>query len=547
MDDTEVKILISAIDNYSKQLKDANGKIKELSTGVNEAGKAFSGMSVLSTNALLDIGYKILDIGGKLYDFGKILFEASADAETANLALEVSFENAGLAVGNNIEIFKRLSEQVQKNSIYSKEESERVLALAASFGFSADQLQKLLPILTDVGAKGTLLTGKIVSLESALRAMQMGAEGSERALRQFGIQLTPAQTEMIKTADEGDRLGLIMDIVGDKALGMSDKLSTTATGGVEKLKNSWNDMLTELTSSEGWSVMMTAASIPINNLAESIKANKEQTTGYSIAVHNLNQEFLSGKISFLEYYNTLPKLNREMNILNAEYIEAQGTFYNFGMFLDGLNQQTIDYTSSVNDLTDASNTNSKSIISESISFKQLQDKITEQKGAIQNLLLTRGQSTVLTEVERQLLVKLQADLEKTTSKYNEITAATDRFVASATKANGFLSNSGFTGKIEGWKPGGGTFDIPGFGKITVPDQSKGSIDLGKNPIKKVHDFMITPGGETLKISPRDTIVGFEDSSKFGNGKSININIGNIYGLDPDNIALALQNQLNTMI
>jgi len=58
---------------------------------------------------------------------------------------------------------------------------------------------------------------------------------------------------------------------------------------------------------------------------------------------------------------------------------------------------------------------------------------------------------------------------------------------------------------------------------------------------KFDDFMIAPGGQPMSISPNDTIVGYKGDSPFGGGMIVNIE--NIYGTDPSEMATALEENL----
>jgi hypothetical protein len=93
---------------------------------------------------------------------------------------------------------------------------------------------------------------------------------------------------------------------------------------------------------------------------------------------------------------------------------------------------------------------------------------------------------------------------------------------------------GFTGGASGYYAG-------------VNADAMAAINNGAH-IGNYSDFMIAPGGQPMNIDPNDTIVGFKGEPPFaGKGTTINITGNNIYGVDADNIADALQKKLGNMI
>jgi hypothetical protein len=112
---------------------------------------------------------------------------------------------------------------------------------------------------------------------------------------------------------------------------------------------------------------------------------------------------------------------------------------------------------------------------------------------------------------------------------------------------GLLSKIKALNKPNNYGSGGGSATDKIEGGSNKDYINRGTDKYGK-PIN-VKDFLITPRGDVLKISPRDTIVGFEPSSKaFGDkGNSYNIKIDNVYGVNADDISDALQKKLSNMI
>jgi len=69
--------------------------------------------------------------------------------------------------------------------------------------------------------------------------------------------------------------------------------------------------------------------------------------------------------------------------------------------------------------------------------------------------------------------------------------------------------------------------------------------FGGGKVRKVNDFILTNSGQVLETNPNDTIIGTKNPGGLGGG--IIINIDNVYGLNPDMLAEALQDKLSEMI
>jgi hypothetical protein len=67
--------------------------------------------------------------------------------------------------------------------------------------------------------------------------------------------------------------------------------------------------------------------------------------------------------------------------------------------------------------------------------------------------------------------------------------------------------------------------------------------------EELQDFMFRPGKAPVRFSKNDTIIGMKNPEKLigkGTGISLTIN-GDVYGVDADQIAYALQTKLNSLI
>jgi phage-related protein len=87
-------------------------------------------------------------------------------------------------------------------------------------------------------------------------------------------------------------------------------------------------------------------------------------------------------------------------------------------------------------------------------------------------------------------------------------------------------------------------------KKTMKLEEKNKKTATKNTIYgddviRLNDFILTKGGKIIETNPNDTIIGTKNPASLGN--NIVINIDTVNGMDPDELAIALQKRLEVMI
>jgi hypothetical protein len=544
-DDQKVSIIIEAVDKYSKQLEDVSKKLDKLAkNSIDSASKTNKGFQVMGMN----IPYATAAITAAataMIAFGDAAYKAFADAELATVGMTLALNDAGV---NGIDTFMQLSKQIQRTTIYTDEEAQRAIALASSFGYTEQQLKTLIPTLADMASKGTLVTGSSMTMESALRAMQMGAEGSERALRSFGITLSDTQVAALKAASEGERLGMIMDIIKSKTEGAAETLDKTATGGMARLKDAWSEFIEAFGSDIAPAVnaLGTALTWLIENFTlamESIQIIVQSKVAQLITAFGFLWDSIKTGTWDIESFK------KQMLSIEEQVYDASKKLYDHTAAVE-------DNTTATNTAIEASGSKVAAIEKEKTAYQQLQQKIEDQKNAIYDLLLARGLDTVLTDTEKAKLKSLQDELAKSSAAYDAITRSANSAYSAASRANSTgvsRALAGYTGLAPGFS--GGYFSgvnaaaSAAINAAAGGPSTRGYINLSSRPSVTSHeDFMIAPGGQVLDINPNDTIVGFKGEPPFGGkGTTINITGNNIYGVDADNIADALQKKLGNMI
>lgn len=544
-DDAQVEIIIKAVDEFSKEfdkLKDQLKKTSSEAEGIKEVGKNFEilGMKIPIAAAA------IAAAATALYEFEKASYIAFSESELAAVGMKLALQDAGIS---SIDIFDRLTESLKQTTVYTDEELKSAVALAASFGFTSEQIQRLLPILTEMASKGTLITGQTMTLESALRALQMGADGSERALKQFGITLTDAQKEQLKTVEGGKRLSEIMDIIATKTKGANDALNATASGGMTNLSKAWNDFMTAFGGDLApvFSAVGTGLTWLINELTwgmEKIQVGVRAMLAYvSNAVDTYFVSLRQGKIDW-DYYNQgVASINKQIAATKTVTDESTLSNVDNTQSLDENTQSLITSTEGVMIAT------SKRIEQKTV-VQQLTETLNQEKNKYAELWLKKEEGIALTDMEIKWMDGLGKAIASDTSLINSLNTAMDTLIRNKQS----LSTMGGYGSYGGGNTGAGWYNGTHVQSYVVDVGNPGggswqATSRGTSSYKgtmKVNDFMIAPGGEVLNIHPNDTIVGFKGDSPLGGG-GVNIKIDNIYGLDANSVADALQNMLQTKI
>lgn len=229
------------IARYRLELTDLQGQVRKLEgefAKVDAAAKKSADTSSASLNKLGDAAKKVGGAIAAAFAVDRIVrfaFESVAafrEAETNARKLQAAVgANGGLTAD-----FERLvaqSAQLQKESIFSDDQVQQAQTLALQFGLNADAVERLLPLVADfASATGQDLTG-------ALQSVLQGVNGSERALKLYGVNVDAAATK-------NDRLAAITEQLTAKFAGQAAVLRQTDEGGARALANTFGDLQEQL-------------------------------------------------------------------------------------------------------------------------------------------------------------------------------------------------------------------------------------------------------------------------------------------------------------
>lgn len=222
---------------YRLELSDLQGQVRTLEqqfAKVDGAAKKSAEQASGSFGRLGDAAKKLgLAIAGAFaadrivrFAFDSVAAFREAEINARKLQAAVS-ANGGLVAD-----FERLvaqSAKLQNQTIFSDDAVQQAQTLALQYGLNADAVERLLPLVTDfASATGQDLTG-------ALQAVLAGVSGSEKALKQYGVNVDSAATK-------NERLASITDQLTAKFSGQAAVLRSTASGGAAALANTFDDL-----------------------------------------------------------------------------------------------------------------------------------------------------------------------------------------------------------------------------------------------------------------------------------------------------------------
>lgn len=366
--------------NFGKQAQD----------GANKASKAFKDVTGNLGGlkaSLLEVGKTIGVVFGALevINFGKECVKAFGEAEQNALKLKVAVGvNGGLA--SDFENLLRQSEDLQKITIFSDDDIQRVQTAGLQFGLTATQVRNLIPILTDFASA----TGQ--DLQGALEAVISGVNGQERALKRYGVTVDTSKTSTQRLIDVQDQLN-------KKFQGQAQIIADTTLGSLDKLKNRFDDIkenVGQFISTLGEATLNVGAFIlngfklsdAADNIGRSFKATAKDIEALNTAVLNVTISSLQAKIN--SGTGDVEKFKEQLRELRTE---------KFNIEIKGLTDGEIK------DRIKALEGAKFILEDESIQLKALKD---ESKKRNLDFILSEKE---LTKVSKEELIKRKANLE----------------------------------------------------------------------------------------------------------------------------------------
>lgn len=226
---------------YVLDLKDLTGKVSELEKqfgrvdaaadkSASSVGGAFSKASGSAVASLAKLGGAITAAFTvkEIVAFGKESVLAFQAAEKSATLLMASLRSNG-GIQADFDKLIEQSEALQKKTIFTSEQIQSVQRAGAQFGLSASAIEKLIPVVADFAS------GSGLELSSAFDVIISATNGSEKALKQYGIQIDT-------TATKSDRFKDIQEKLSEAYKGQAEILAGTTSGSMQRLSNAYDSV-----------------------------------------------------------------------------------------------------------------------------------------------------------------------------------------------------------------------------------------------------------------------------------------------------------------
>ncbi len=232
-----LKVSTDNVKKFGEEATKATEKVKGLATESGKSTGKFGGLLKDITGNFGSLKDALSGIGAgiaaafaveKVLAFGKESLKAFQEAELNAQKLQVAVGVNG-GVASDFEKLVNQSEQLQKITIFSDDDIQRAQTMALQFGLTTDQVEKLIPVITDYASA----TGD--TLQGALSNVIGGLEGNARALKKQGISL-------LDNVDSTTQLANITDQLNLKFKDQAQIIGETSAGAAAKLANQFDDI-----------------------------------------------------------------------------------------------------------------------------------------------------------------------------------------------------------------------------------------------------------------------------------------------------------------
>lgn len=225
------------IARYRLELDKLRGDVGELKKQFGIADKAAEDAAKNASASFNKLGSTLASIGAgilaafsvqKIIAFGEECVRAFQEAEKNARKLQSAVSsNGGLQA--DFERLLKQSEELQQVSIFSDDDIQKAQTMALQFGLTSDAVENLMPTILDFASA----TGQ--ELNEAMQSVILGIQGSERALKKYGIEIDSQATRQ-------QNFKSIMDQLNAKFKGQAQIISETSEGALARFRNNFDNL-----------------------------------------------------------------------------------------------------------------------------------------------------------------------------------------------------------------------------------------------------------------------------------------------------------------
>ena len=225
-----VAIIIKAVDNYSKGLKGATKALDKF----KKLGAAVAKVYAIGVAGAFMLGVK-----------------NAVREEKAVAKLTQQLKNHNQASKENIDSLTEVAYALQKLTGFADDQIIAGQAMLASFSLTTEQVRKLTPHLLNLAVMSENASGQQADLATTAKMVGIALGGQPGMLTKMGIKLSEVQKEMLKVANETEKINVLMEIFEENAGGLAVAVGDTLTGKVNILKNAFGDLTQSLAEDGG--------------------------------------------------------------------------------------------------------------------------------------------------------------------------------------------------------------------------------------------------------------------------------------------------------
>lgn len=226
MNDKQLKIIISAIDNASGTIRDIARETKVSTTQMASA-------VALGQMAWDGLKYAVRETYVALKD----TIKSASENEFAEVKMTQALRNSGTVTEEQIVKLKKYAEAVQYKVGVSDEEIKQSIAMLGTFKLQGSTIEKTIPALLDLASAYRQSTGEAMNLSEWAIKLGKAEAIPELAtqLRRVGIVFTDVQIEAMRMATEEERVLMITEELSKEFGGQALKQAETFGGKMQIL------------------------------------------------------------------------------------------------------------------------------------------------------------------------------------------------------------------------------------------------------------------------------------------------------------------------
>lgn len=243
--DKRIKMIIDFITKGHKVVEDTSKEIKGLpkkkTVTISVFDAATKAITAISTGymALIQLAQRASAAVKRFTDAADIQAQKEQRLETIARA-------ASKATDEQIESIKQLSAALQENTVISDEVAIAGASQLASFNLTAESVERLLPVLQNLGVATYGVKVNADQLEQSANLLGKVFTGQVGALSRVGVSFNEVQEDLLKTGDEATKVNTLIEVMNQNFGNLAKDMVQTDVGALQQYQNKVGDLNEEI-------------------------------------------------------------------------------------------------------------------------------------------------------------------------------------------------------------------------------------------------------------------------------------------------------------